>query len=486
VPSGIVKKFDRSLTDLVKNREILMQQEIQSTPTVAESEIVQDNNNTESSRDDAIPVLTVAPQHKRLGSQRVENESVIIQDPISRMVSTHEPVDFRAKKVSLLPKDQKRLKSSSLSLSSSRSQQTIQRILEDKSRPIEDNLRLAYEKTDNLINQLIVIQYAVAHFWELALYTRASIQSLVEQHPEPNLYGWNHKFHNLYNQTSQTEEKIYIAEQAQELWGKLLFKGKKPHQVDKIYAFGVKEKKQWTQRYQPLFPSILSNSGCQSRLPSDGKVTRTAYQPFAQPEPPSTITVAELLAESDDILLRQPLPSANTLESAYEDATTPEQKIQAIVEAIDNLYSQATPRTLQGAEFRFIQTPAYPKQELRQWIQRLDHLYISLNDNPRKQLALITSAQSCWLKLQSTSTPETLEEKSYFFRSTTQEKLSSMSRDSSREDISLASPNSENTTPSPRITLASRELEKWRQRLLALEAAINNTTSLLSCCCLIS
>jgi hypothetical protein len=445
-----------------------MQQEIKGTPTVAENELVQDNNNTESPRDDAIPVLTVAPQHKRVGSQRVENESVIIQDPVSRMVSTYESVDFRAKKISLLPKDQKHLKSSSLSLSSSRSQQTIQRILEDKSRPIEDNLRLAYEKTDNLINQLIVIQYAVAHFWELALFTRASIQSLVEQHPEPNLYGWNHKFHNLYDQTSQTEEKIYIAEQAQELWGKLLSKGKRPHQVDKIYVFGVKERKQWTQRYQPLFPPILPNSGRQSQLPSGG------------------ITVAELLAESDDFLLRQPLSSANTLESAYEEAATLEQKIQAIVEAIDNLYSQATPRTLQGAEFRFIQTPGHPKQELRQWIQRLDHLYISLNDNPRKQLALITSAQSCWLKLQSTSTLETLEEKSYFFRSTTQEKLSPMSRDSSREDISLASPNSEDTTPSPRITLASRELEKWRQRLLALEAAINNTTSSLSCCCLIS
>jgi hypothetical protein len=98
-----------------------MHQDIQSTTIVDEIKIVKDNTDTELSRDSTIPIFTVDPQHKRIVSRRIENGNVIIQDPISKMVSTHESVDFREKKIALLPKDQKHLKSSSLSLSSSNS-----------------------------------------------------------------------------------------------------------------------------------------------------------------------------------------------------------------------------------------------------------------------------------------------------------------------------------------------------------------------------
>ncbi len=119
-----------------------------------------------------------------------------------------------------------------------------------------------------------MIQYAVTYFWQQAIFTKASIYTLVERHPEPNLYGWNHKFHALFSQASQTHEQLYIAEQVQEFWSGMLSKGKKTYQNPKIYAFGVTEWRQWTQRFQAL-SSPTQHHEISFLFPSDEKAIVT-------------------------------------------------------------------------------------------------------------------------------------------------------------------------------------------------------------------
>ncbi len=170
--------------------------------------------------------------------------------------------------------------------------------------------------------------------------------------------------------------------------------------------------------------------------------------------------------------------------------STLEQKIKVMTEAIKYFYPNAT-HVLPTAAFRFIQTPFHPGRELQRWIQRLDQLYHSVNNNPHDQLELITVVHLCWLQLESASTPEKQEEKGYFPHSATEEKLNPALRDNSEEDLrslsSQGSASKENSsaTPSPRENIAVRELEKWHQRLLALKASSPTSTSS-SCCCLIS
>ncbi len=126
-----------------------MQQEKRKSEMITEDSATSPGNDPlKSSPHPTDQVLTSAPrQHQRMGSQRIENESLIIQYPMVEIVTrgvNSKSTDFGEHKVLLPPLENNPLRSSSLSSSQSQ-QRSIQRLLENNSQSIEENLRTAYK-----------------------------------------------------------------------------------------------------------------------------------------------------------------------------------------------------------------------------------------------------------------------------------------------------------------------------------------------------
>jgi hypothetical protein len=205
-------------------------------------------------------------------------------------------------------------------------------------------------------------------------------------------------------------------------------------------------------------------------------------------------TTMEILEGNDTeaLSLMFPKPVAQTFNLAYARAQTPEQKIQAIVSAIKHFYPQTFHR-LESSPIRL--TTISPHWELHQWIQKLDELFVTSEENSPAQLQLVKTAQTCWLELQFSLIGEIADEKNKrLSRDTMEEKLSQIPKRISEENIQfLFSETSEHdsssssSSSSPTVLMV-KELEKWRQRQLAIESVGDDQTPSATsfCCCLIA
>jgi hypothetical protein len=205
----------------------------------------------------------------------------------------------------------------------------------------------------------------------------------------------------------------------------------------------------------------------------------------------------EILEENDTevLSLMFPKPVAQTFNLAYARAQTSEQKIKAIVSAIKHFYPQTFHR-LETSPVRL--TTISPHWELHQWIQKLDELFITFQENSPEQLQLVKTAQACWSEFQSSLIGEMADNKNKnLSRDTTEEKLNQISRGISEENIQFLfssgisehdSSSSQTSSPSSPAVLMVKELEKWRQRQRAIESSGDNQTLVAasSCCCLIT
>jgi hypothetical protein len=184
--------------------------------------------------------------HQRSGWQRIESPSVIILDPVENMISTQKIEKFqRERKQSVRPVEEKN-RSPYPARRSSWSQRTLQSILENPSNSIERNLKPAYEKANNLMDKLYVIQYAVGHFWQQALCLTRWSTYPVEQHPLSNLNAWNQKFLILLQECSHRKDRLSIIEQTQKFWANLLLQ-KQPHHNRAAFAVGIAQLEFWKQ-----------------------------------------------------------------------------------------------------------------------------------------------------------------------------------------------------------------------------------------------
>lgn len=327
----------------------------------------------------------------------------------------------RERKISKKIKEKRRKQASS---NVDRPRRRIENILKNNSRPIEENLQLAYEKSGSIDDKLIIIQYAVSNFWELASFI-GSQSSPLEAQPQTNLDLWNERFLCLFKEVSQDAEKIHIAGQMQIFWGGLLSIKRKPFQNAKVYLFGKRELDLWTKRHEDLLAQPAEKKGIQ--------------------------------------LFSQPTLLPQTLDIAYARANTPTEKAQVIIRAIQYFY-QENNNSIKDASFRFIQTSSNPKAELMRWIKRFDILYTD-NNNSNIQLELITAAKSCWHDLEKEKIiPKSVANSSAF----------------PQDDVNK---NNKSVTPSSRRNLIVHELNKWEQRRLRMSPDPLNNSS--SCCCII-
>jgi hypothetical protein len=206
-------------------------------------------------------------------------------------------------------------------------------------------------------------------------------------------------------------------------------------------------------------------------------------------------TTTEILEGSDTevLSLMFPKPAAQTFNLAYVRAQAPEQKIKTIVSAIKHFYPQ-TFHHLESSPVRL--NTISPHWELHQWIQKLDELFVAAEENSPAQLQLVKTARTCWLELQFSLIGEIADSKNKpLSRDTTEEKLSSISGGISEENIqflfsgaSEKDSSSPTSSPSSPAVVVVKELEKWRQRQLAIESSGDNPTPAATslCCCLIA
>jgi hypothetical protein len=217
--------------------------------------------------------------------------------------------------------------------------------------------------------------------------------------------------------------------------------------------------------------------------------------PLSSLEDMDNRTTTEILEGSDTevLSLMFPKPAAQTFNLAYARAQAPEQKIKAIVSAIKHFYPQ-TFHHLESSPVRL--NTISPHWELHQWIQKLDELFVTAEENSPAQLQLVKTARTCWLELQFSLIGEIADSKNKpLSRDTTEEKLSSLSGGISEENIQfLFSGASEKDSCSPTSSPSSpavvvvKELEKWHQRQLAIESSGDDQTpaAASACCCLIT